>query len=101
VDHTKLAAAGDSFFDGDVEYVPFVSEEGRVGYQVNDYGVPVGVATTYIYFNPSHGPEQEDRPNIFVYMGENNDPAFDAPLHYYNIEFKEVNNGDNRQHAGG
>lgn len=63
-----------------VTYVPFVDGP-RVGYEIRRDGR----APTYLYFNPSS--ESDDgQPNVFVYMGEDNDPsADDVPLHFYDI----------------
>jgi hypothetical protein len=70
-------------------YFPFIAEDGRVGYQVNTtYGDPDAERETFIYFNPSDT-SGDDTPNVFVYMGEDNDPAHDEPMHFYAIEFDE------------
>lgn len=66
-----------------VTYVPFVDGE-RVGYEVRDDSgehKPI-----YLYFNPSSDSD-DGQSNVFVYMGEDNDPggANDVPLHFYDI----------------
>jgi len=84
---------GDSFFDGDVEYVPIIWEDGRVGYQVNDDRAPEGRPHTFIYFNPSINDDGSD-PNVFIYMGEAGDPVYDGPQCYIDVEFPSGDYGD-------
>jgi hypothetical protein len=63
-------------------YVPYVTEDGRVGYRCEPTdGVGKSV---YLYFNPSDNTD-DGEPNVFVYLGEANDPSQDAPLHHYLI----------------
>jgi hypothetical protein len=62
----------------DVFYVPFVAEDGRVGYRVGGTGKRADVET-FIYFNPSTT-EGDSTPNVFVYEGVENDPGLDNPL---------------------
>ena len=69
----------------DVYYVPFVGDDGRVGYRV---GTTDGSdRETFIYFNPSVTDGDADEPNVFVYIGGDNDPAVDSPQHCYAPEF--------------
>lgn len=62
---------------GDVYYVPFVSDDGRVGYRVGRTDERSD-AETFVYFNPSTT-ERDSTPNVFVYTGIENDPAEDSP----------------------
>lgn len=68
----------------DVYYQPFVSDDGRVGYRVGRTDDRPDVET-FIYFNPSDT-EGDDTPNIFIYLGGDNDPALDKPLHFYTLD---------------
>lgn len=66
---------------GGVVYVPFVSDDGRVGYRVTDTLSDAG-AECFIYLNPSDSSD-DGVPNVFLYVGGENDPAYDAAeLHY-------------------
>jgi hypothetical protein len=65
----------------DVEYHPYVSDDGRVGYVVRG---PNG-RTTRIYFNPSRDSDM-GQANVFVYIGEHDDPALDLPAHFYDLD---------------
>lgn len=69
---------------GHVYYVPFVSEDGRVGYKVGRSDDRPD-AETFIYFNPSTT-EHDDTPNVFVYIGGDNDPAHDESQHWYALD---------------
>lgn len=71
-----------------VIYDPFVATDGRVGYQVTRLAEGDAERTTYIYFNPSGGSD-DGVPTVFVYMGDDNDPALDAPQHFYVPKFFE------------
>jgi hypothetical protein len=68
----------------DTAYVPFVSDDGRVGYRVIDTRAgKAGERETFLYFNPSISEGGGDDPNVFVYIGGENDPAHDESLHFY------------------
>jgi hypothetical protein len=60
--------------DAGVYYEPFVYD-GRVGYRVASTD---GMRQTYVYFNPSTGSD-DGVPTVFIYQGEDNDPAIDEP----------------------
>ena len=62
---------------GNVYYVPFVSVDGRVGYRVSRLD---GSAEKFIYLNPSW---TDGSPDVFVYVGYENDPERDTPRHFY------------------
>ena len=62
---------------GEVFYVPFVSEDGRVGYRVGRTDDRPD-AEAFVYFNPSTT-ERDTTPNVFVYVGDENDPTLDHP----------------------
>jgi hypothetical protein len=66
-----------------VTYVPFVDGT-RVGYEVRDDS---GASPNqYLYFNPTTDTgDAEGVPNVFVYLGYENDPGGDLPLHFYDI----------------
>jgi hypothetical protein len=71
----------------DTAYVPFVSDDGRVGYRVVDtregHG---GDREVFLYFNPSGTGEEPDdarEANVFVYVGGENDPAHDEAVDFY------------------
>jgi len=66
----------------DVYYVPFISDDGRVGYRVSRTD---GSRETFIYFNPSDS-SSDTKPNVFVYIGIENDPALDEAQHWYALE---------------
>lgn len=69
----------------DTAYIPFVSDDGRVGYRVIDTRAG-GDREMFLYFNPSGTGEEPDdarSANVFVYIGGENDPAEDEPLHFY------------------
>jgi hypothetical protein len=68
---------------GDVYYVPFVSEDGRVGYHVGRTDDRPDTET-FIYLNPSTT-ESAPTPDVFVYIGEHNDPSMDEPQHFYTL----------------
>lgn len=70
-----------------IVYTPFLSDDGRVGYRIN-YTVPADESEAagveqFIYFNPSIS---DGDPDVFVYMGIENDPAEDEPQHFYAID---------------
>jgi hypothetical protein len=69
--------------DGNVFYEPFISDDGRVGYRVGRTDDRPD-AETFIYFNPSTT-ERDDTPNVFVYIGIENDPNEDDPQHFYTL----------------
>jgi hypothetical protein len=66
---------------GNVFYVPFVADDGRVGYRVGRTDERPD-AETFIYMNPSLSGGAPS-PDVFVYIGVENDPAEDAPQHFY------------------
>lgn len=57
------------------------------GYAVGFQVTLVSGAVRYIYLNPSNdGTAEDERPNVFVYMGPDGDPARnDTPYHHYDI----------------
>jgi len=63
-----------------VYYIPFYND-GRVGYIVR---TDDGSKETTIYFNPSDDTD-DGVPNVFVYIGVENDPALDAAIHHYDL----------------
>lgn len=69
---------------GHVVYTPFVADDGRVGYRVGRTDDRAD-AETFIYFNPSTT-ERDTTPNVFVYIGGDNDPAHDEPQHFYALD---------------
>jgi hypothetical protein len=64
-----------------VQYVPFIAEDGRVGYECTE------VATgkfEFLYFNPSN--ETDDGvANVFIYQGTENDPSNDTPHVHFTV----------------
>jgi hypothetical protein len=62
---------------GDMYYVPFVSDDGRVGYRVSTTD---GSRETFIYMNPTTDSSGSPSPDVFVYEGIENDPAEDEPV---------------------
>lgn len=68
--------------DGGVVYVPFLAKDGRVGYRVVDTLNPGH--ETFIYLNPSTGSD-DGVPNVFVYIGGEDDPAVDGAVHHYDL----------------
>lgn len=78
---------GHVIYVGDIYYTPFLTSDGRVGYRVTRVsedmdGVEVGGEEEFIYFNPSDHSDG-DVPNVFVYIGGDNDPVMDAAQHHY------------------
>jgi hypothetical protein len=64
-------------------YTPYVAEDGRVGYMVvNELG-----QHKLLYLNPSD-PDSTDDQNVFVYVGEEDDPTYDIPLCFVNVTFE-------------
>lgn len=64
-------------------YTPYVAEDGRVGYIVaDDQG-----RHKLVYLTPSNG-EDEGMPNVFVYVGEEDNPALDVPQCFCLIEYE-------------
>ena len=71
------------YTDHDVFYVPFVADDGRVGYRVGksikaddpERGHEAG-QETFIYLNPSTSTTTGDG-DVFLYVGIENDPAED------------------------
>lgn|GEM_PF-7077636 len=66
-----------------VFYEPFVID-GRVGYRCQTYNAG-DTRETYLYLNPSTD-DSDGMPNVFVYEGEENDPADDRPVTYIALE---------------
>jgi len=66
-----------------VFYEPFVID-GRVGYRCQTYNAG-DTRETCIYLNPSTD-DSDGIPNVFVYTGEENDPADDSPVTYIALE---------------
>ena len=66
----------------DTAYVPFVSDDGRVGYRVIDTREGRGDWEVFLYLNPSISEGSGDA-NVFVYIGGKNDPAHDESMHHY------------------
>lgn len=66
-----------------VTYIPFIDGP-RIGYRiVTESGA---APDEYLYFNPtSDTGELHGTPNVFVYMGYENDPTGDLPVHFYDI----------------
>lgn len=74
-------------------FEPFVSEDGRVGYRVQE--TEGDRRETFIYLNPAV--EQEgDSPEVFLYVGGDNDPAVDQAEHWYGLDFDGVREGSPR-----
>lgn len=71
---------------GGVYYEPFISANGRVGYRVGRTD-EFSDAETFIYFNPS-STEGDSTPNVFVYIGIDNDPDIDEPRHFYTLDME-------------
>jgi hypothetical protein len=71
--------------DAGVYYEPFV-KDGRVGYRVASID---GARETFIYFNPSGGSD-DGVPTVFVYQGEDNDPAVDQPEDHHVVGIEGV-----------
>ena len=69
--------------DAGVTFTPFIASDGRVGYHCRaDNG-----REAYVYLNPSTGSDDvEHVPNVFVYVGGNNDPAMDEPIVYVDVD---------------
>lgn len=70
----------------DIYYQPFVAADGRVGYKIGRTDDRPD-AETFLYFNPSTSDANngDDTPNVFVYIGGDNNPEHDEPLHFYTI----------------
>ncbi len=70
-----------------VYYTPFIAPDGRVGYSVCEIDGSNGSREVFIYLNPSASCEGGTPPNdVFLYMGIENDPAEDEPMHFYGID---------------
>jgi hypothetical protein len=65
--------------DSDTQYTPFITEDGRVGYECTD--LTTG-KFEFLYFNPSNGSD-DGAATVFVYQGDSNDPCADTPTHHY------------------
>lgn len=70
---------------GDVYYVPYVSVDGRVGYRVSRSD---GRAETFVYLNPSM--TEGGSPDVFLYIGIEDDPALDTPRRFFTFPELEV-----------
>jgi hypothetical protein len=77
--------------DGETRYVPFISRNNEVGYRVER----PGRRATYIYLNPSNTEDDEEQgPNVFLYMGPDGDPCGnDTPQHWYGLDAGEEDDG--------
>lgn len=62
-------------------YEPFV-KNGRVGYRC--VRIDGDQREVFVYLNPST--DAEGTPNVFVYVGEENDPAVDPPVTHIVLE---------------
>ena len=71
--------------DGGVFYEPFIASDGRVGYRVGRTDDRPD-AETFIYLNPSFSGGGDDTPNVFLYIGVENDPNEDEPQHFYTLD---------------
>lgn len=69
------------FPDGMVTWTPFIGNDGRVGYHVQrlDNVEPTSV---FLYLLPSSEGD-EGAANVFLYIGTENEPGEDAPVHWY------------------
>lgn len=72
-----------------LEHGPVFDEASGIQYELWTDGWAVGYKilyptgeVRYMYLNPS-GDSDGGTPDVFLYAGEKGDPAFDAPLHYY------------------
>lgn len=80
--------------DSGTYYVPFIADDGRVGYRVGiarEADGPRGEEAsweTFIYLNPSTSIDASapDRGDVFVYVGIENDPAQDEPITFIAID---------------
>lgn len=68
--------------DSDTYLVPFIANDGRVGYRVGRVDHRPDVEA-FVYFSPSEVADrvegENDDPCVFVYFGIENDPGEDAP----------------------
>jgi len=67
--------------DSGVQYTPFITHDGRVGYECTDTATG---RFEFLYFNPSNGSD-DGVPNVFVYQGTQNDPYADGAVHHYTV----------------
>ena len=72
------------YTDHGLFYVPFIADDGRVGYRVG-YAVKGDVDErasweTYVYLNPSSSIDVPGTGDVFVYAGVDNDPDADASV---------------------
>jgi hypothetical protein len=75
-----------TIYAGNVYYEPFLADDGRVGYVVrtNREG-DEEQRELFIYLNPSDHTD-DGEPNVFVYIGGDNDPGLDAAQHHYVLD---------------
>jgi hypothetical protein len=76
-----------------IYYIPFVASDGRVGYQIGRTDDRPD-AEAFIYLNPSDS-EGDLVPNVFVYIGPENDPTQDESQHFYTITNEDFGLGEN------
>jgi hypothetical protein len=74
----------DDGLSGRTAYVPFI-EAGRVGFVIERDG-----RTSYVYLNAS-STDADPTPNVFVYVGPENDPALDSSVVF--VAFEEEDFG--------
>ena len=72
------------YTDHDLYYVPFIADDGRVGYRVG-YAVKGDEDErasweTFVYLNPSDSIDHPGSGDVFVYAGPENDPSSDEPF---------------------
>jgi len=67
--------------DAGVQFTPFITEDGRVGYECTDTATG---KFEFLYFNPSNGSD-DGVASVFVYQGTENDPAYDGAVHHYTV----------------
>lgn len=73
-------------FEPNVMWTPMISKNGCAGYRCQEVGTH---RVTFLYFNPSTDGTGE--PDVFLYGGPDNDPAYDMPYHWYTPDLD--NNG--------
>jgi len=76
----KLSIEAD-FPDGMVTWVPFVDDNGTVGYQVHR-AEAIEPTVVYLYLVPSAGGE-EGAADVFLYIGTAGRADEDEPAHWY------------------
>jgi hypothetical protein len=79
--------------DGQVFYVPFIAADGRVGYRVGRTDDMPDVEH-FVYLNPSTGSDQPGKPDVFVYVGIENDPNLDEAVYYVPFDRRAVTRWD-------